>query len=529
MPNDTGTDARGHGGTLDMRAYIRAIRKSWWLVILLAVLGLGAGILVTAKATPQYQSSITWFASTPANADGTALQADQYAQRRVNSYVGLLSSEKLADLVVAKVPTLTRDQVESSITATADLNTVLLSATITASSPDTSLSIATAVAESFGSMVEQLENRGPDNPSVVLNVVSGPTLNPVPVSPKKTLNYALGLIVGLAAGLALAILRTVLDTTVRSPTALRDLTGGPVLATIANDRSARRSPLIADRSAQSSRAEAFRQLRTNLQFVDVERPVRVLVVTSSLAEEGKSSTAVNLAVSFAESGLRTLLIEADLRRPKVADYLDLERAVGLTNVLLGEVDINDALQPWGNVPLTLLASGTIPPNPSELLGSPAMADLMGALARAFDIVVVDTPPLVPVTDAAIASTLADGAIVIVRYGKTSRSDISAAVRSLDAVGARFLGSVLTMVPPGGGGASYGSAKYATYASRPAAREKHDPVANSAPGASGSANSDSTALTAHELVRTRREFVVDGAVDESRPTGRRHLRSDRTEG
>ncbi|TKV61696.1 polysaccharide biosynthesis tyrosine autokinase [Nakamurella flava] len=470
MPNDTAAELKAHSGALDMRAYGRAIRKSWWLVLLLAVLGLGAGVLITAKATPQYQSSITWFASTPTNGDGTPLQADQYAQRRVNSYVGLLTSEKLSDLVVEKNPALTRDQVQSSITASADLNTVLLSATVTASSPATSLAIATGVADTFGTMVQQLENRGTDNPTVVLNVVSGPTLNPVPVSPKKTLNYALGLVVGLAAGLALAILRTILDTTVRSPQALRELTGAPVLATIASDRGARRSPLIVDRSAQSGRAEAFRQLRTNLQFVDLQEPVRTLVVTSSLPDEGKSSTAANLAVAFAESGRRTLLVEADLRRPKVADYLELERAVGLTDVLLGGVDINDALQPWGNLPLTLLASGTIPPNPSELLGSPVMAELMASLSTSFEMVVIDTPPLVPVTDAAIAATLADGAILIVRYGRTSRADIAAAVRSLDAVGARNLGSVLTMVPPGGG-ASYGAARYNTYGAESPTRSK----------------------------------------------------------
>lgn len=479
MPNDTAAELRGHTSALDMRSYIRAIRKSWWLVLLLAVLGLGAGALITAKATPQYQSSITWFASTPANQDGTALQADQYAQRRVNSYVGLLSSEKLADLVVAKVPGVNRNQVESSITASADLNTVLLSATVTASSPDTSLAIATAVADSFGTMVEQLDNRGADKPSVVLNVVSGPTLNPVPVSPKKTLNYALGLIVGLAAGLALAILRTILDTTVRSPQALRELTGSPVLATIANDRAARRSPLILDRSAQSSRAEAFRQLRTNLQFVDLQQPVRTLVVTSALPDEGKSSTAANLAVAFAESGRRTLLVEADLRRPKVADYLDLERAVGLTDVLLGRVDLDEALQPWGTLPLTLLASGTIPPNPSELLGSPVTAELMAELSESFDMIVIDTPPLVPVTDAAIATTFADGAIIIVRYGSTSRADVVAAARSLDAVGARNLGSVLTMVPPGGGDTYGTTTRYATYGAAPRTRSWRWPWRKSA--------------------------------------------------
>jgi len=433
---------------VDLHGYVQAVRKYWWLVLLMTGLCVGASIVLTYTATPQYESSVTFFVSTSANADGTALQADQYAQRRVNSYVGLLTSEKLAQSVIDNAHLdMTVSQVTGSIAAAADLNTVLLTATVTNSSPERSLAIATAISTQFGQMVAQLDNHGsPENANVVLNVVSGPTLNPVPVSPRKTLNIGLGVLLGLALGLAAAILREVLDNTVRSPQVLRTMSEAPVLGVIAADRGSRKSPLIVDNHARSVRAEAFRQLRTNLQFIDAARPVGVLVVTSSIANEGKSTTAINLAVSFSDSGRRVLLIEADLRRPRVAEYLGLEGAVGLTNVLVGQAAIDDVLQPWGRGGLTVLPSGTIPPNPSELMGSPLMAELIIQLRKSFDMIIIDTPPVLPVTDAAVASRLVDGVVVVVRYGKTTRNQVSTALRSLTAVDARVLGTVLTMSP-----------------------------------------------------------------------------------
>lgn len=443
---------------MDLHGYLLAVRKYWWLVLLVTLAGVGVGIAATVTASPKYESSVTFFVSTPPTADGTALQADQYAQRRVNSYVGLLTSERLAEQIIdAGGIDLTPAQVSASIAASADLNTVLLNATVTDTSAERSLAVATALATQFGELVDQLDNHGsPEDANVVLNVISGPTLNPVPVSPRPTLNVGLGLLVGLALGLALAILRRLMDTTIRTPQVLQTLTDVPVLGVIATDRAARKSPLIVDAHARSIRAEAFRQLRTNLQFTDAARPVGVLVVTSSVAGEGKSSTSANLALIFAGYGRRVLLIDADLRRPKIAEYLGIEGEVGLTNVLAGQASIDDVLQEWGESGLAVLPSGTIPPNPSELLGGDSMVELLKSLRTRFDMIVIDTPPLLPVTDAAVASRLADGAILVVRYGKTTRHQVATALRSLTAVDARVLGTALTMTP------SKGAEAYKTY-------------------------------------------------------------------
>ena len=471
---------------MDLHGYVQAVRKYWWLVLLVTLASIGIAVGVTATASKKYESTVTYFVSTPPNADGTALQADQYAQRRVNSYVGLLTSERLAQRIIGATKVdLSVPQVVSSITASADLNTVLLNATVTDSQPDRSLAIATAVSTQFGVMVAELDNHGsPEAATVVLNVVSGPTLNPTPISPRASLNIGLGVLVGLALGLAAAILREVLDTTIRTPQLLQALSDGPVLGVIATDRSAKKAPLIVHDNARSTHAEAFRQLRTNLQFVDATRPVRVLVVTSPIAQEGKSTTATNLALSFADYGRPVLLIDADLRRPRVADYLGIEGSVGLSNVLAGQVAIDDVIQTWGRAGLRVLPSGTIPPNPSELLGGPMMERLLGQLRRQFDMIVIDTPPLLPVTDAAVASRLADGAVVIVRYGKTTRSELASALRSLRAVDARLLGTVLTRTP------IKGAQAYSTYGYREELKKGQQPAPGRGTPAAGTGSDGS---------------------------------------
>jgi len=230
-----------------------------------------------------------------------------------------------------------------------------------------------------------------------------------------------------------------------------------VLSAIPFDRKAEKSPLITEGSAQSARAEAMRQLRTNLQFVNVDRPLRSLVVSSALSGEGKSTTVCNLGIAFAEAGKRVIIVDADLRRPSVAEYFGLEGAVGLTDVLAGRANVRDVVQPWGSSGLWILPSGYVPPNPSELLGSGNMADLLTALGSGFDIILIDTPPLLPVTDAAVMSTIADGCLLVSRHAKTTTSQAGLAAEALAAVSAKLHGCVLNMTQgmSGGSYAYYG--------------------------------------------------------------------------
>lgn len=429
---------------MDLRTFGRAIRRSWWIIVLLTVVGTSASAWITSRIAPKYASKVTFFVATPGGGDTNAFQAQQLAQLQVNSYVLLLNSEGFAHRLVEQpgLGDLSVRDIVSRITPSAPVNTVLITATVTDTSQRRALALTRAIASEFPSMVDGLAST--QKSRTTLHVVSGPSLAKDPVSPHKTLNLGLGVLIGLALGLILAFLRLLLDTSARTVEQIEAATGASVIGSIAYEKSARRRPIINANQVRSVRAESFRQLRTNLQFADVDHPVRVVVVTSSFPNEGKSTVATNLAIVFAESGDRVLLIEADLRKPRVADFLGLERAVGLTNVLAGQVPLDDVLQPWGSGNLTVLASGSLPPNPSELLGSHNMRELMTNLRERFDVIIFDTPPLLPVTDAAVASSLADGVVVVVRHGKTGVSHLEQTAKALRSVDARLLGSVLNM-------------------------------------------------------------------------------------
>ena len=436
---------------MDFRWYLVAVRKSWWLIALCLLLGLGGAVGLNKSATRLYASSVTFYVSTPTDAaGGNAYQANLYALARIPTYTKLLKSQQLAELVIKDTnPGISASKVASEITPSGDAETVIFTATVIDSSAKRSLAIANSIAKEFGPLVDRLDNRrsttGPSGATVALNVTSAPTLNPVPVAPRTSRNLMLGIGAGVIIGVLLAILRALLDTSTRSLSALREVTGLPALGALYYDASAKRTPMLVGAAVHSVRAEAFRQLRTNLQFVDIGNPVHVLVVTSSTPNEGKSTTAANLAILYAEAGRRVLLIEGDMRKGRLAEYLGLENAVGLSDVLAGHADVFDVMQTWNADGLTVLLGGSIPPNPSELLGSKNMAALLKELRTIFDVIVIDTPPLLPVTDAAVAATLADGVLLVVRQGKTSRSQIAASIRSLRAVDARVLGAVLSMV------------------------------------------------------------------------------------
>jgi receptor protein-tyrosine kinase len=183
-----------------------------------------------------------------------------------------------------------------------------------------------------------------------------------------------------------------------------------------------------------------------LQFLNVDNPPRVIVVTSSVPGEGKSTLAVNLSTALAQSGSRVTLVEADLRRPRVTRYMGLVGGAGLTNVLAGTAELHEVTQPWGDGKLSVLAAGPMPPNPSEMLGSAQMRSLLQSLRETQDYVIIDTPPLLPVTDAAVLSVLADGCVITTRFGKTRREQLTEAAATLSRIDAKLLGIVLNRVP-----------------------------------------------------------------------------------
>lgn len=429
---------------MDLRDYLRAIRKRWWLVLGAVVVAAGAAVTVTALTPPRYAATVTFFVSTRGTAVSDAYQGGLFSQQRVKSYVDVLTSNRLAQAIVTAQPAgLTADEVQAEISAQVVPDTVLLQATVTDPDRARALQLAQQLAEEFPTLVETLETPpGATTATVGVKVVAEPRLADAPVSPQPVRNLGLAVALGLIVGAGAAALREALDSSIRSPDALAQAAGAAVLSVVPLGGKG----LIVEGSAQSTRAEAMRQLRTNLRFVNVDRPMKSIVITSAVPGEGKSTTVCNLGIVLAEAGQRVIIVDADLRRPKIADYLELEGAVGLTNVLSGQVPLRDAVQPWGGSGMWVLPAGSVPPNPSELLSSGNMADLLTALSAGFDMVLIDTPPLLPVTDAAVMATVAEGCLLVSRHGKTTSSQGKAAAEALAAVGAKLHGTVLNMAP-----------------------------------------------------------------------------------
>ncbi len=275
-----------------------------------------------------------------------------------------------------------------------------------------------------------------------------------PISPDRKRSLITAILFGLLLGLGAAIVVENLDDSVKSPDEIRDRLGLTVLGTIPRIREpgAQRTrgerenrPLVTHIDPRSPVAEAYRSLRTNLAFARAHQDLQVIVLTSPGPADGKSTTVANLAITFAQQGQRTLLIDADLRRPVLDKMMNVPRTPGLTDVLIGATALSSAYQATEIPNLSLLGSGAFPPNPSELLGSPAMQHALSDAKAEFDIILLDSPPLLAVTDAAVLSTLADGTIIVVRVESTARAAIRRAVGQLHTVGGRIAGVVLNDV------------------------------------------------------------------------------------
>ncbi|MCQ4079698.1 polysaccharide biosynthesis tyrosine autokinase [Streptomyces sp. RB6PN25] len=452
---------------MDLRDYLRVLSRGWRLIAALTLLGAGLGVLATYSATPEYRASTTLFVSIQAGTDTSQLnQGNDFTQARVQSYAEMAASPLVTRPVVKALKLdMTPEQLARRITATAKLDTVLLRITVTDTAPRRASLISNAVAERFAEMVSGLERpTGAKVSPVKLSVTEPASAPAAPISPRPFLNLALGLLSGLALGVGCTVLRESLDTSVRTSQNLAAFLaaadGPPVLGGIVHDSRNSRQLVAARDDMHGLRAEGFRQLRTNLRFVEVDRPLKVIAVTSAIPGEGKTSVAVNLAATMAESGAKVCLVETDLRRPTASRALGLVPDAGLTTCLIGQAHVQQVLQSAGT--FMVLTSGPVPPNPTELLGSEQFRTMLSTLSEEFDHIVIDTSPVLPVADTAAMAQVVDGYVLVVRAARTGRTQVVAALDALRRSGTPVLGTVLNMASVKGERKVYGYA----YAYRP---------------------------------------------------------------
>ncbi|ROR36433.1 polysaccharide biosynthesis tyrosine autokinase [Curtobacterium flaccumfaciens] len=434
---------------MDIERIAHLLRRGWIAMMVGALLGAGSGAALAYVTVPEYQASTQVYVSVTGATNSSELaQGGTAAEQKVQSFANVAKSARVLEPVIRQLG-LHESAIELArrVSAQTPIDSVIVTISVVDPDPDQAARIANSVGSSLSKVITtELEQPTADGVSPFRIETIQPAIAPThPTSPRVAVNLAGGLALGLTLGLGIAVLRAALDTRLDSRAAVESVIGAPAIGEIAFDKSVRDQPLVVLHDSMSPRAEAFRRLRTNLQFLDVGGSRRSFVVTSSVPSEGKSTTAANMAIALAESGMKIALVDCDLRRPRIAEIMGLEAAAGLTDVLIGRMELEDALQPWGKGELQVVPSGQVPPNPTELLGSAAMEAVLRELESLVDVVIIDAPPLLPVTDAAILAGISSGAIVVAAMRRTTRKQLEGASAALRDAGTKALGSIMTMV------------------------------------------------------------------------------------
>jgi succinoglycan biosynthesis transport protein ExoP len=507
-----------------LRSYLLVLRKGRWWVASFTVLGLAVSLALTLTQQKEYSASAQLLVQSTGGID---LGSSQYyvTPTDVQTELQLITSAQVQNLVKKKLgsaPPVAAAEVGQTniITVTsvdpnparAALIANMYAKAFVASSTAATISNLAAAENQLSGQIQTLSdeiNQLPAGSAAQLSALSSqqavlkgqlaqlqvagavattglefvtPALAPTsPSSPKPTQDALVGLVAGLVLGLGAAFLRDSLDDTLTTSETIEQVSGGAVLATVPMVASWKKieNPVIAAVSDPTSpAAEAYRSLRTSLQFSRQDGGLQTLLVTSAHAREGKTATVANLGAVFAQAGERVVLVSCDLRRPRLSDFSGPENAPELSAVLTGEASLGEALAPVAGVDgLWALSTRSAVPNPTEMLSGPRARDLFRGLAGRFDLVLIDSPPVLPVADAMILTSYADGVLLVVASGQTRRTELERTTEKLAQANAPIVGVVLNKVTAYGGYGRYG--RYGGYGDYP-----YSPPSAPTPGGNG---------------------------------------------
>lgn len=478
--------------------FVRTTRANLVLLILGIIIGALLGVGYSLTQPKVYAASASGYVTIGSGGTIDVLSGSSAAKDRARSYSAIVSSEAVAKIIQEKNPNMgmTVSGIRGSVTASTDENSSLIKVSAHASTPEQAQVLANSALHATAGYIKNIEgnNGGSGNAAssnggnnATPNAENGNTagasasantavsgnaannirvipldnasINPPLVSPNYTRNTLIGAVAGLVLVYVVIFLRRSVDQRIRTRDDAVKATGSSILGVLPTSDDLTEENIVTGSSNDHIAQESIRQLRTNLRFVNIDEPPRSFLVTSAVPSEGKSTVSLSLARSMAESGQAVILIDADLRRPTLAKKLNVDAKVGLTQVLAGQVDIAEAVYQLEESNLFVLTAGRIPPNPSELLGSDKMRQLVRELSEEF-VVVLDAPPLLPVTDASLLSYAVDGVIMVGSIGKSHREQMTEATNNLNKVNANLFGLVLNRAPRKGLGNSYYGFGYA---------------------------------------------------------------------
>lgn len=436
---------------------VRMLRVNFKILLTGLLIGALLGFGYSLLQPKIYASTATGYVTV---GDGTGIgdviSGSAAAKEKASAYLAFVNSGPVADEIVAANPelNLTRSQVQSNLTATVDANSALIRVSATGNTPQAAQALANSSLEAVAKVANNLEGSS----TIRVIPLEDGTISNTPVSPDTTKLVGIGAAAGLVLVLAVILLRRTVDTKLRTRDDATKATDAGILGVLPVSEELTEENILRANSDHISQ-EAIRQMRTNLRFVNVDNPPKSLIITSAEPGEGKSTVSTSIARALADAGEPVIIIDADLRRPTIAKKFKIDSKIGLTQVLAGQVELADAVRQFEDTQLFILPAGRIPPNPSELLGSDKMRQLIAELSGEFT-VIVDVPPVLPVTDAALLSTAVDGVVLVGSVGKTRKENLAEAASNLRKVSANLLGIVINRAPRTGLGNTYYGFAYA---------------------------------------------------------------------
>lgn len=477
---------------IDLSRLIAALMNKAWLLGVVAVLCALLTFLGTFFfVTPQYQSTAMFyvnnssFSSLSEAALSSISSADISASRGlVKTYIVILNTrETMNDVIDYTGVDRTYAQLKSMISAESVDATEVFKVVVTSPDPEEAEKIANAIAYILPNRIKDIID------GTSAKVVESAVVATRPSSPNYTKNTMIGFLAGFVLTAALIVLRELMDITVRTEEDIAQSTKHPILAAVPDMESqskggyyygygrqksaynkaslkSGKQPALVGGNISFAAAEAYKLLRTKLQFsfVDEESGCRIIGVSSAMTGEGKSLSAVNLAYTTSQLGMRVLLIDCDMRRPSLADKLPINKTPGLSDFLTGQVGGESVIQYCGikedQRAFHAISSGRTPPNPMELLSSMRMEKMLAQLRESYDYIILDLPPVGEVGDALAAAKLTDGMLVVVRQDYCDRIALNSAIRQFEFVDAKILGLVFNCASESGG--RYGNKYYKKY-------------------------------------------------------------------